>query len=319
MKILVTGSAGFIGYHLCNSLLNDGYDILGIDNINNYYNKNLKLDRLEILNKYNNFNFKKIDISNRENVAKIFKNFKPYKVINLAAQAGVRFSIENPYAYIDSNIIGFINLIEISKQNDVNGFIYASSSSVYGGNKKLPFSESDMTNDPISLYGATKKSNELIANSYSSLYGLNTTGLRYFTVYGPWGRPDMAYFSFTKKILAEEPIEVYNNGKMKRDFTFIDDIILGTKSALEKNYKCEIFNLGNNKNEELMDLIKVLENELSKEAIVKFLPMQSGDVIETYANIEKSIEKLNFNPKTSIQDGIPKFIDWFKKYYNKYN
>ena len=319
MKILVTGSAGFIGYHLCNSLLNDGYDILGIDNINNYYNKNLKLERLEILKKYKNFNFKKIDISNRENVAKIFKNFKPYKVINLAAQAGVRFSIENPYAYIDSNIIGFINLIEISKQNDVNGFIYASSSSVYGGNKKLPFSESDMTNDPISLYGATKKSNELIANSYSSLYGLNTTGLRYFTVYGPWGRPDMAYFSFTKKILAEEPIEVYNNGKMKRDFTFIDDIILGTKSALEKNYKCEIFNLGNNKNEELMDLIKVLENELSKEAIVKFLPMQSGDVIETYANIEKSIEKLNFNPKTSIQDGIPKFIDWFKKYYNKYN
>ena len=319
MKILVTGSAGFIGYHLCNSLLNDGYDILGIDNINNYYNKNLKLQRLEILKKYKNFNFKKIDISNRENVAKIFKNFKPYKVINLAAQAGVRFSIVNPYAYIDSNIIGFINLIEISKQNDVNGFIYASSSSVYGGNKKLPFSESDMTNDPISLYGATKKSNELIANSYSSLYGLNTTGLRYFTVYGPWGRPDMAYFSFTKKILAEEPIEVYNNGKMKRDFTFIDDIILGTKSALEKNYKCEIFNLGNNKNEELMDLIKVLENELSKEAIVKFLPMQSGDVIETYANIEKSIEKLNFNPKTSIQDGIPKFIDWFKKYYNKYN
>jgi UDP-glucuronate 4-epimerase len=319
LKILVTGSAGFIGYHLCNSLLNDGYDILGIDNINNYYNKNLKLERLEILKKYKNFNFKKIDISNRENVAKIFKNFKPYKVINLAAQAGVRFSIVNPYAYIDSNIIGFINLIEISKQNDVNGFIYASSSSVYGGNKKLPFSESDMTNDPISLYGATKKSNELIANSYSSLYGLNTTGLRYFTVYGPWGRPDMAYFSFTKKILAEEPIEVYNNGKMKRDFTFIDDIILGTKSALEKNYKCEIFNLGNNKNEELMDLIKVLENELSKEAIVKFLPMQSGDVIETYANIEKSIEKLNFNPKTSIQDGIPKFIDWFKKYYNKYN
>ena len=316
MKILVTGSAGFIGYHLCNSLLNDGYDILGIDNINNYYNKNLKLERLEILKKYKNFNFKKIDISNRENVAKIFKNFKPYKVINLAAQAGVRFSIENPYAYIDSNIIGFINLIEISKQNDVNGFIYASSSSVYGGNKKLPFSESDMTNDPISLYGATKKSNELIANSYSSLYGLNTTGLRYFTVYGPWGRPDMAYFSFTKKILAEEPIEVYNNGKMKRDFTFIDDIILGTKSALEKNYKCEIFNLGNNKNEELMDLIKVLENELSKEAIVKFLPMQSGDVIETYANIDKSIEKLNYNPKTSINDGIPTFINWYKKYYH---
>ena len=316
MKILVTGSAGFIGYHLCNSLLNDGYDVLGIDNINDYYNKNLKLERLQILKKYNNFNFKKIDISNRRHVAKIFKNFKPNKVINLAAQAGVRFSIENPYSYINSNIVGFINLIEISKQNNVDGFIYASSSSVYGGNKKLPFSERDMTNDPISLYGASKKSNELIANSYSSLYGLNTTGLRYFTVYGPWGRPDMAYFSFTKKILAEEPIEVYNNGKMKRDFTFIDDIILGTKSALEKNYKCEIFNLGNNKNEELMDLIKVIEDELSIEAIIDFLPMQSGDVIETYANIDKSIEKLKYNPKISINDGIPKFINWYKKYYH---
>ena len=316
MKILVTGSAGFIGYHLCNSLLNDGYDVLGIDNINDYYNKNLKLERLQILKKYNNFNFKKIDISNRRHVAKIFKNFKPNKVINLAAQAGVRFSIENPYSYINSNIVGFINLIEISKQNNVDGFIYASSSSVYGGNKKLPFSERDMTNDPISLYGASKKSNELIANSYSSLYGLNTTGLRYFTVYGPWGRPDMAYFTFTKKILAEEPIEVYNDGKMKRDFTFIDDIINGTKSAIEKNHKCEIFNLGNNKNEELMDLIKVIEDELSIEAIIDFLPMQSGDVIETYANIDKSIEKLNYNPKISINDGIPKFINWYKKYYH---
>jgi UDP-glucuronate 4-epimerase len=316
LKILVTGSAGFIGYHLCNSLLNDGYDVLGIDNINDYYNKNLKLERLQILKKYNNFNFKKIDISNRRHVAKIFKNFKPNKVINLAAQAGVRFSIENPYSYINSNIVGFINLIEISKQNNVDGFIYASSSSVYGGNKKLPFSERDMTNDPISLYGASKKSNELIANSYSSLYGLNTTGLRYFTVYGPWGRPDMAYFTFTKKILAEEPIEVYNDGKMKRDFTFIDDIINGTKSAIEKNHKCEIFNLGNNKNEELMDLIKVIEDELSIEAIIDFLPMQSGDVIETYANIDKSIEKLNYNPKISINDGIPKFINWYKKYYH---
>ena len=316
MKIIITGVAGFIGYHLCESLLNEDYQILGIDNLNNYYDHNLKLARLKRLKNHNNFIFKKIDISNREHLKKIFKDFKPNKVINLAAQAGVRFSIENPYAYIDSNIIGFINLIEISHQSDVNGFIYASSSSVYGGNKKMPFSENDMTSNPISLYGASKKSNELIANSYSSLYGLNTTGLRYFTVYGPWGRPDMAYFSFTKKILAEEPIEVYNNGKMKRDFTFIDDIILGTKSAIEKNYKCEIFNLGNNKNEQLMDLIKVIENELSKEAILKFLPMQPGDVIETYANIDKSIEKLNFKPKTSIQDGMPKFIDWFRKYYN---
>jgi UDP-glucuronate 4-epimerase len=317
LKIIITGVAGFIGYHLCRSLLNEDYQILGIDNLNNYYDHNLKIDRLKLLKNHNNFIYKKIDISDREYVAKIFKNFKPDKVVNLAAQAGVRYSIENPYAYIDSNIIGFMNLIEISQQNNVNGFIYASSSSVYGGNKKLPFSENDMSSNPISLYGASKKSNELIANSYSSLYGLNTTGLRYFTVYGPWGRPDMAYFTFTKKILAEEPIEVYNNGKMKRDFTFIDDIILGTKSAIEKNYKCEIFNLGNNKNEELMYLIKVLENELSKEAIIEFLPMQPGDVIETYANIDKSIEKLNYKPKTSIHDGIPKFIDWFKNYYNK--
>jgi UDP-glucuronate 4-epimerase len=314
LKIIITGVAGFIGYHLCESLLNEDYQILGIDNLNNYYDHNLKLERLKRLKNHNNFIFKKNDISNREHLEKIFKDFKPNKVVNLAAQAGVRFSIENPYAYIDSNILGFINLIELSHQNDVNGFIYASSSSVYGENKKLPFSESDMTSKPTSLYGASKKSNELIAYSYSSLYGLNTTGLRYFTVYGPWGRPDMAYFSFTKKILAQQPIEVYNNGKMKRDFTFIDDIIKGTKSAIEKNYKCEIFNLGNNKNEQLMDLIKILENELSKEAIIKFLPMQPGDVIETYANIDKSIEKLNFKPKISIQDGIPQFINWYNNY-----
>ena len=315
-KILVTGAAGFIGYHLCESLLKDGIQILGLDNLNNYYDQNLKLERLKRLKNHNNFMHKKIDILNLKNLEKIFKDFKPNKVINLAAQAGVRFSIKNPHAYIDSNITGFINLIELSQRYDINSFIYASSSSVYGGNEKLPFSESDMTNKPISLYGASKKSNELIANSYSSLYGLNTTGLRYFTVYGPWGRPDMAYFIFTKKILAGEPIEVYNNGKMKRDFTFIDDIILGTKSAIEKNYKCEIFNLGSSKNEELMDLIKTIEYELAKKAIIKYLPIQPGDAIETYANIDKSIEKLNYNPKISINNGIPKFINWYKEYYH---
>ena len=316
MQILVTGAAGFIGYHLCESLLKDGIQILGLDNLNNYYDQNLKLERLKRLKNHNNFMHKKIDILNLKNLEKIFKDFKPNKVINLAAQAGVRFSIKNPHAYIDSNITGFINLIELSQRYDINSFIYASSSSVYGGNEKLPFSESDMTNKPISLYGASKKSNELIANSYSSLYGLNTTGLRYFTVYGPWGRPDMAYFIFTKKILAGEPIEVYNNGKMKRDFTFIDDIILGTKSAIEKNYKCEIFNLGSSKNEELMDLIKTIEYELAKKAIIKYLPIQPGDAIETYANIDKSIEKLNYNPKISINNGIPKFINWYKEYYH---
>ncbi len=316
MKIIITGAAGFIGYHLCESLLKDGIQILGLDNLNNYYDQNLKLERLKRLKNHNNFMHKKIDILNLKNLEKIFKDFKPNKVINLAAQAGVRFSIKNPHAYIDSNITGFINLIELSQRYDINSFIYASSSSVYGGNEKLPFSESDMTNKPISLYGASKKSNELIANSYSSLYGLNTTGLRYFTVYGPWGRPDMAYFIFTKKILAGEPIEVYNNGKMKRDFTFIDDIILGTKSAIEKNYKCEIFNLGSSKNEELMDLIKTIEYELAKKAIIKYLPIQPGDAIETYANIDKSIEKLNYNPKISINNGIPKFINWYKEYYH---
>ena len=316
MKILVTGAAGFIGYHLCASLLNDGYDVLGIDNINNYYNKNLKLDRLEILRKYKNFNFNKIDISDRKAITDSFLNFKPIKVINLAAQAGVRHSFKNPYKYVESNLIGFINIIELCRRANVKGLIYASSSSVYGGNKKTPFSEKDGTSNPISFYGASKKSNELIANAYSSLYGLNTTGLRYFTVYGPWGRPDMAYFNFTQKILNEKPIKVYNNGIMKRDFTFIDDIILGTKTAIEKNYKCEVFNLGNNKNEKLMDLIKLLENKLSKEAIIQFVPMQPGDVIETYANIDKSKEKLNFNPKVSIKDGIPKFINWYKNYYH---
>ena len=316
MKIIITGAAGFIGYHLCESLLKDGIQILGLDNLNNYYDQNLKLERLKRLKNHNNFMHKKIDILNLKNLEKIFKDFKPNKVINLAAQAGVRFSIKNPHAYIDSNITGFINLIELSQRYDINSFIYASSSSVYGGNEKLPFSESDMTNKPISLYGASKKSNELIANSYSSLYGLNTTGLRYFTVYGPWGRPDMAYFIFTKKILAGEPIEVYNNGKMKRDFTFIDDIILGTKSAIEKNYKCEIFNLGSSKNEELMDLIKTIEYKLAKKAIIKYLPIQPGDAIETYANIDKSIEKLNYNPKISINNGIPKFINWYKEYYH---
>ena len=247
MKILITGAAGFIGYHLCKSLLEESCQILGIDNLNEYYDKNIKINRLEILKSYKNFKFEKVDISKREEITTPFNNFKPNKVINLAAQAGVRYSLKNPYAYIDSNIVGFINIIELCCQNDVSGFIYASSSSVYGSNKKLPFSENDNTNNPISLYAASKKSNELIAHSYSYSYGLHTTGLRFFTVYGPWGRPDMAYYIFTKKILNEEPIIVFNNGNMKRDFTFIDDIILGTKAAIKKNYKCEIFNLGNNK------------------------------------------------------------------------
>jgi len=316
MKILITGSAGFIGYHLCKELLDEENTILGIDNLNNYYNPSLKINRLNQLKLYKNFKFEKIDISDREKITPIFKDFKPNKVVNLAAQAGVRYSLQNPYAYMDSNLVGFLNILELCRQNETEGFIYASSSSVYGENKKIPFSINDRVDKPISLYAASKKANELIAHSYSHLYGLHTTGLRFFTVYGPWGRPDMAYYIFTKKILNGEPISVFNNGNMKRDFTFIDDIILGTKAAIEKNYSFEIFNLGNNKSVNLLDFIKTIENKLNKKAIINFQPMQSGDVKETCADISELEEKLGFKPKILIDEGIQKFIKWYKSYYN---
>ncbi len=316
MNILITGAAGFIGYHLCKKLLDEEYTILGIDNLNSFYNPTLKLSRLEQLKCYKNFKFKKIDISDRESITPVFKKYKPKKVINLAAQAGVRYSFQDPYAYLDSNFVGFLNIIELCKQNQTDGFIYASSSSVYGENKKNPFSVLDRTDRPISLYAASKRANELIAHSYSYSYGLHTTGLRFFTVYGPWGRPDMAYYIFTKKILNEEPINVFNNGNMRRDFTFIDDIILGTKAAIEKNYRSEIFNLGNNKSVNLLDFIKTIENKLNKKAIINFQPIQLGDVKETYADISETKEKLGFNPKISIQEGIPKFIRWYRNYYD---
>jgi len=317
MKILVTGAVGFIGYNLCESLLRDGYDVLGIDNINDYYDKSLKYARLEKLKKYKKFNFEKIDIIDRESLGRSFQSFNPQKVVNLAAQAGVRYSIENPYAYLDSNLIGFLNIIELCRHNKVQGLIYASSSSVYGANKKTPFSVKDRVDKPIALYGSTKRANELIAHSYSHLYSMNTTGLRYFTVYGPWGRPDMAMFIFTKKILAKESISVFNNGKMKRDFTYIDDIISGTRSAIDKNYKCEIFNLGNNKSEKLMDMISLIEKELNLNAIIDYKPIQPGDICESVADIDYSKEKLRFNPTTSINKGIPNFINWYKEYYVK--
>ncbi len=315
MKILVTGAAGFIGFHLCRSMLRDDYEIIGLDNINNYYDQDLKKNRISQLKKYNNFNFYKVDLIEKKLLEDIFKKEKPKKVVNLAAQAGVRYSIENPYSYLDSNLVGFLNIIELCRNNELNNLVYASSSSVYGSNTKIPFSIDDKTDNPIALYGATKKSNELIANAYSHLYGINTTGLRYFTVYGPWGRPDMAMFIFTKNILEKKPIPVFNNGDMRRDFTYIEDIISGTRSAIDKDYQCEIFNLGNNKSEELMDIIKIIENELEQKAIVDFQPMQPGDVKESFSDIEYSKLKLNFNPKTSISDGIPKFIKWYKKYY----
>jgi UDP-glucuronate 4-epimerase len=315
-KIIVTGCAGFIGSHLCDSLLNDDYVILGIDNLNDYYDVSLKKDRLQRLQKFKNFRFNDLDISNKELLAKSFNKFNPNKVVNLAAQAGVRYSIQNPHIYIDTNIVGFLNLIDLSRLNNIEGFIYASSSSVYGGNKTVPFSIKDRVDDPISLYAATKKSNELIANSYSHLYNLPTTGLRFFTVYGPWGRPDMAMFIFIKKILAGDPIPLFNNGNMKRDFTYIDDIISGTRSAIDKNYKCEVFNLGNHKSEDLMEVVKLLEDALGKKAKINFQPMQPGDVKESFADILYSTQKLQFKPTTNVDTGIIKLVEWYKKYYN---
>jgi UDP-glucuronate 4-epimerase len=314
-KILVTGSAGFIGFNLSKSLLEDGAQVHGVDNLNDYYDINLKKARLKILSGFDNFSFSKVDISNKSQIKTVFESFNPSKVVNLAAQAGVRYSIENPYAYLESNLIGFLNIIELCRHNKVKGLIYASSSSVYGGNTKMPFSVEDRVDKPLALYGATKRANELIAYSYSHLYNMNTTGLRYFTVYGPWGRPDMAMFIFTKNILEGKPIPVFNNGKMKRDFTFIDDIVNGTKSAIDNNYKCEVFNLGNNRSEKLMDMINYIEQELGKKAKIKLLPMQAGDVTESFAEISFSYKKLGYKPIINIDKGIRKFISWYLDYY----
>ena len=315
-KILVTGAAGFIGFHLIKSLLDDGFNVIGLDNLNDYYSVDLKNARLKEINKHKNFTFKKIDISNREKLKECFSSFKINKVVNLAAQPGVRYSIENPYAYMDSNLIGFLNIIECCRHSNIEGFIYASSSSVYGGNTKTPFSETDKTDNPVSFYAATKNANELIAKTYSHLYNLNTTGLRFFTVYGPWGRPDMAYYSFTDKIVKNKPISVFNHGKMKRDFTYIDDIIFGLKSAINMNYKCEIFNLGNNKSENLMDFIYLLEHHLNIKAKIRFKEMELGDIKETYADISKSIDMLKYSPKSNINDGIESFVSWYKNYHS---
>ena len=313
-KILVTGAAGFIGFHLSKSLLDDGYEVLGIDNVNDYYDPKLKWARLDILKKYSNFKFEKINIADRDQLTVVFTNFKPNKVVNLAAQAGVRYSLTNPYAYMDSNLVGFLNILELCRHNEVEGLIYASSSSVYGGNTKMPFSVEDRVDQPISLYAATKRSNELMAHSYSHLYGLHTTGLRFFTVYGPWGRPDMAMYIFANKIFKEEPIQIFNNGKMKRDFTYIDDIISGIRVSIDKNFKCEVFNLGNHKNEDLMYMVDLLEIIIGKKATIDFQPMQPGDVPESFADIEKSKNMLGFEPTTNIDIGVEKFINWFKQY-----
>ena len=313
-KILVTGCAGFIGMHLCKSLLGDGFEVYGIDNMNSYYDKSLKFDRIKILKVFSNFFFEEVDLNNFEAIKIIFKSFKPDKVVNLAAQAGVQYSLINPSAYIKSNVSGFLNILECCKDYNVKGLIYASSSSVYGSNKKVPFSENDNVDNPISIYAATKKSNELMARVYNHLYNLNSTGLRFFTVYGPWGRPDMAYYSFTEKILNNEQIEVYNYGKVERDFTYIDDVVMGIKSAIEKNFSYEIFNLGNSKKEKVLSLLKVIENKLGKKANIVLRPLKSGDVISTNADISKSSTMLGYHPKINIDFGMEKFIKWYTDY-----
>ena len=342
MVILVTGAAGFIGFHLCSKLIKNGFNVIGFDNINNYYDKNLKKDRIEklnniSLNEKDNFKFIKGDLANKKDLNKIFNNgflgSKINIVINLAAQAGVRYSIENPSAYIDSNLVGFSNILEESRSNNIEHFIYASSSSVYGGNKKLPFREIDSVDHPVSLYAATKKSNELLAHTYSHLFKIPTTGLRFFTVYGPWGRPDMALFKFTKLMFDNKPIRVYNHGKMIRDFTYIDDVIESMFRLLDKppeedfDYEnpspnkswapYQIFNIGNSNPTKLTDYINSIEKHLGKKPKIIFEDLQPGDVEATFAETSSLEKWINFKPSTSIDEGIKNFVDWYLDYYDK--
>jgi UDP-glucuronate 4-epimerase len=316
-KILITGCAGFIGFHLSKKL-SKKFNVVGVDNLNSYYDVKLKKDRLKILKKIKNFKFYKNDISNFNEVKKIFNNNKFDSVINLAAQAGVRYSLENPFSYINTNIIGFFNIIENCKIFNVKRLLYASTSSVYGNQTKFPIKENFDTSSPIQLYAATKKSNELIAHSYSYLYKIKTVGLRFFTVYGPWGRPDMALFKFTKNILENKPIEIFNYGKHTRDFTYIDDIIEGIEKCLLHNkskINFNVLNLGNSKPIKLIEFIKIIEKNLNKESKKKFLSIQKGDVFKTHSSIKKANNEVNFFPKTNHKLGIKKFISWFKTYY----
>lgn len=322
-RYLITGAAGFIGFHLAEKLLKQEATIIGFDNINDYYEPNLKYTRLSILKQYKNFIFIKGDIADKESINKVFQEYKPEIVVNLAAQAGIRYSIDNPEAYIYSNIIGFYNIIEACRNNLVEHLAFASSSSVYGTARKIPFSTKDKTDTPISLYAASKKSNEVMAYSYSHLYGIPTTGLRFFTVYGPYGRPDMAYFTFTKAIMEDIPIKVYNNGNMYRDFTYIDDIINGIEIILnnppepdDNKVKYKLYNLGNNHPEKLMDFIITLEKHIGKQAKKEYLPIQPGDVFQTFADITDMMEDFNFNPQTSIDVGLHNFVSWYENTYN---
>lgn len=332
-SILVTGAAGFIGFHLTTRLCRLGYSVTGMDNLNDYYDVNLKHARLSLIKSLPDFTFQQLDLTDKKGIDELFRknNFK--YVVNLAAQAGVRYSLTNPYAYLESNLHGFLNILEACRHNKTEHLIYASSSSVYGANKNMPFSVHHNVDHPISLYAASKKSNELMAHTYSALYNLPTTGLRFFTVYGPYGRPDMALFIFTKAILEGKPIDVYNHGKMKRDFTFIDDIVEGiarlvpkiptgnktwsgaTPDAATSFAPYRLFNIGNNKPVELLRFIEVIEEKLGKKAIKNLLPIQEGDVPETFADVDDLIREVDFKPATPIEVGIGKFIEWYKDYY----
>tara|TARA_B100000287_G_scaffold423279_1_gene466336 strand:+ start:2851 stop:3948 length:1098 start_codon:yes stop_codon:yes gene_type:complete len=360
MKYLVTGSAGFIGYHVAKRLLDEGHQVVCIDNINNYYGKELKYSRLEELfnhpdwdkkkfekidnstksssrpifsNKQNHLTFYKADLEDRDNINEIFRQENATTVIHLAAQAGVRYSITNPEAYIDSNLIGFSNILDASKDNKIQHFVYASSSSVYGANERLPFSEDDPVDHPLSLYAATKKSNEMLAHSYSNIYGLPTTGLRFFTVYGPWGRPDMSLFLFTRAMLKDEQIDIYNHGNHKRDFTYIDDIVDGVFKISKKmpssdedwsgkqpsysssNQPWRIYNIANGTPINLMDFVEIIERKINKKAKINYLPMQPGDVPETHADISLLSKAVGYRPETSVEEGVVKFIDWYISYF----
>lgn len=332
-NILLTGAAGFIGFHLSAALADKGFQVVGIDNLNTYYDPKLKEARLSILQQNGNFTFHKADLKDKSRVDDVFAQYRPDCVINLAAQAGVRYSIENPYAYVDSNLTGFMNILEACRNHPVKHLLYASSSSVYGGNKRVPFSTDHNVDHPVSLYAATKKANELMAHTYSHLYGIPTTGLRFFTVYGPWGRPDMAYFSFTKDIIEGNPIKVFNHGQMERDFTYIDDIVEGIHKLVDKPpvpntewdegkndistsfapYK--IYNIGNNQPVPLMKFINVLEEKIGKQANKVYMDMQPGDVLRTYADVSDLEKEVGFKPDTDIEEGLGRFVDWYRDYY----
>jgi len=333
-KVLVTGAAGFIGFHLSSRLVNRGDSVVGVDNLNDYYDVRLKTDRLAQLDGQSSFGFRELDLADRTATAALFEAERFDIVVNLAAQAGVRYSLENPQAYVDSNLVAFGNVLEGCRHNGVRHLVYASSSSVYGANTRMPFSVDHNVDHPVSLYAATKKANELMAHTYSHLYRLPTTGLRFFTVYGPWGRPDMALFLFTKAILAGEPINVFNHGKMRRDFTYIDDIVEGVVRTMDRipqpdpnwsgddpapgasNAPYRIYNIGNNRPVELLHVIATLENCLGKKASKNMLPMQPGDVPETYADIDALTRDVGFRPSTPIEEGIEKFVEWYRWYHS---